>query len=51
MHRPYGEVGEDMVCYGPGTAMSGPLAAGEPPFMCVIGINLKNASVELGQDC
>jgi len=40
-----------MVCYGPGTEMSGALPAGDSPFMCIVGINLKNASVELGEDC
>jgi hypothetical protein len=40
-----------MVCYGPGTEMSGALPAGDSRFMCIVGINLKNASVELGEDC
>ena len=42
---------QSLVCYGPPTPDSGTLAPGETPFECFIGINLKNASVELSQDC
>jgi len=41
---------ESMVCYGPATP-GGALAQGDSPFECTVGINLKNASVELGEDC
>jgi hypothetical protein len=38
-----------LVCYGPAT--SGSLAAGDSPFECYLGVNLKTAALELGQDC
>jgi hypothetical protein len=42
---------QGMVCYGPGTTMAGPLGADDSPFMCIFGIDMKNASVAVGQDC
>ena len=42
---------QSMVCYGPATQMSGPLAPGDSPYECYLGVNLKNATLELGQDC
>ena len=40
-----------LVCYGPGTEMSGPLGPDESPFDCNFGIDLKKGSLSLGGDC
>ena len=40
-----------LVCYGPSTQASQPLGSGESPYECYLGINLKTAVLELGQDC
>ena len=43
--------GTVLVCYGASTQASQPLAPGESPFECYLGINLKTAQLEFGQDC
>ena len=42
---------EHLVCYGPGTEMSGPLQPEDSPFECYLGINLKSGSLESSGDC
>jgi len=40
-----------LVCYGASTQASQPLAPGDSPYECYLGVNLKTAELELGQDC
>jgi hypothetical protein len=43
---------QSLVCYGPPSPQSGgALAPGDSPFECFMGVNLKNASIELSEDC
>jgi hypothetical protein len=42
---------QSLVCYGPSTQASQPLAPGESPYECYLGVNLKTAALEIGQDC
>jgi hypothetical protein len=42
---------QSLVCYGPSTQASQPLGAGESPYECYLGVNLKTAQLEIGQDC
>jgi len=42
---------KSLVCYGPSTQASQPLGAGESPYECYLGVNLKTAELEIGQDC
>jgi hypothetical protein len=42
---------ESLVCYGPGTQMAGPLGPNDSPYECYLGLNLKTAQLEIGQDC
>ncbi|HVO04377.1 MAG TPA: hypothetical protein VMT54_19430 [Candidatus Cybelea sp.] len=40
----------DLICYGPAVAGTS-LAPTDSPFECYLGINLKTATLEVGQDC
>jgi hypothetical protein len=43
---------DGLVCYGPPTPDSGgALAPGDSPFECYMGVDLKNGSLALGNDC
>jgi len=42
---------QSLVCYGSSTQASQPLAPNESPYECYLGVNLKTAAVDLGQDC
>jgi hypothetical protein len=42
---------KSLVCYGPATQASQPLAPNESPYECYLGVNLKTADLEIGQDC
>jgi hypothetical protein len=42
---------QNLVCYGPSSQASQPLGPGESPYECYLGVNLKNAQLEIGQDC
>jgi len=42
---------KSLVCYGPATQASQPLTPDESPYECYLGVNLKTADLEIGQDC
>lgn len=42
---------QSLVCYGPSTQASQPLAPGESPYECYLGVDLKTGALDLGQDC
>ncbi|HVY99491.1 MAG TPA: hypothetical protein VHA35_08325 [Dongiaceae bacterium] len=42
---------QSLVCYGPSSQASQPLGPDESPYECYLGVNLKTAQLELGQDC
>ena len=42
---------QSLVCYGPSTQASQPLGPNESPYECYLGVNLKTAQLEIGQDC
>jgi len=42
---------DGLVCYGPSTQASQPLAPNESPYECYLGVNLKTAQLEFNQDC
>jgi hypothetical protein len=42
---------KSLVCYGPSTQASQPLGPNESPYECYLGVNLKTADLEIGQDC
>jgi hypothetical protein len=42
---------QSLVCYGPATQMSDPLGPDDSPYECYLGVNLKTARLETGQDC
>jgi hypothetical protein len=42
---------QSLVCYGPATQASQPLGPDEAPYECYLGVNLKTAQLEIGQDC
>jgi hypothetical protein len=42
---------QGLVCYGPAVPASPALTPNESPYECYLGVNLKTAQLEFGQDC
>lgn len=42
---------QSLVCYGAATPMSGSLGPNDSPYECYLGLNLKTAQLEIGEDC